>query len=388
LAELKPMAQWLGDTPPLAAKPTVWLLMGYRAGENAQILAMGEGLGWPFEIKRLVYRNVYFVAGLPRRVSLLGINRGKSGALVPPWPDLVISAGFRNEPVTRWIKRRSGGRTRIVHIGRTWAGLRHFDLVATTPQYRLPDHPHVLHNKMPLHRVTGQRLAEAAAYWEPRISRLPRPYIAVMIGGHSGPYTFDRAAGERLGRQACALADSAGGSLLVTTSSRTPKASIDALLGAIACPTDLCRWTQGNTENSYFGYLALADSIIVTGDSIAMLSDACATRKPVYIFDLDGMRPVDGAQPSAGGRFTPLRLAAWDRSHIKAFCYGLLMRFGPQRLSRDLGLVYDYLVASGRAVWLGQTFPAVTPPPLEDLQRAVVRVRALLGINDPFTKDE
>jgi hypothetical protein len=355
--------------------------MGYRAGENAQILAMGEGLGWPFEIKRLVYRNHYFVASLPRRVSLLGIDRGKSSTLAPPWPDLVISAGFRNEPVTRWIKRQSGGRSRIVHVGRTWAGLQNFDLVVTTPQYRLPDHPHVLHNKMTLHRVKEHRLAEAAAHWQPRISRLPKPYIAVMIGGHSGPYTFDRAAGERLGREASALANGAGGTLLITTSSRTPGASIKALAGALTCPAELYRWVPGSTENPYFGYLGLADSVVVTGDSIAMLSDACATCKPVYIFDLGGMRPTDGARFATGGIVPWTRLAVLERSHVKAFLYGCLMRFGPQRLSRDLRLVFDYLLSSGRAVWLGQTFPPASPPPLGDMQRAVARVKGLLDVD-------
>jgi hypothetical protein len=210
---------------------------------------------------------------------------------------------------------------------------------------------------------------------------LPKPYIAVMIGGHSGPYTFDQAAGERLGREASALANGAGGTLLITTSSRTPGASIKALAGALTCPAELYRWVPGSTENPYFGYLGLADSVVVTGDSIAMLSDACATGKPVYIFDLGGMRSTGGDRPATGGVLPWARLAALERSHVKAFCYECLMRFGPQRLSRDLRLVFDYLLSSGRAVWLGQTFPPASPPPLDDMRRAVARVKGLLDVD-------
>ncbi len=351
--------------------------MGHRAGENAQILALGEALGWAFEIKRFVHHWYYFIASLPKRMGLVGIDKRKSSPLQPPWPDLIISAGFRNEPVCRWIRAQSGGRTRLVHIGRPWAGIRHFDLVVTTPQYRLPDHPRVLHNQTTLNRVTPSRLAEAAAMWEPRVFHLPKPRIAVMVGGSSGPYNFDRVAAERLGRQASALAAGEGGSLLVTTSSRTPKASLDSLVAALSCPAECYRWMPDDPENPYFGYLALGDALIVTGDSIAMLSEACATRKPVYIFDLGGMRAPAGCDDRRGKVALWLR-GSWGFSHTKALSYRLLMRLGPQFLSRDLRLVYDYLISTGRAVWLGQSFPPGQPPSLEDVPRAVRRIRALL----------
>ncbi len=39
-----------------------------------------------------------------------------------------------------------------------------------------------------------------------------------------------------------------------------------------------------NSENPFYGFLGLADAVIVTGDSISMCSEACATGKPVYIY--------------------------------------------------------------------------------------------------------
>ena len=46
---------------------------------------------------------------------------------------------------------------------------------------------------------------------------------------------------------------------------------------------ELSKWGDAG-DNPYFGYLARADHIIVTGDSVSMCSEACATPKPVYIF--------------------------------------------------------------------------------------------------------
>ena len=119
--------------------PRVWLVTGYRAGERNQIIALAEALGWPFELKELFYRKNEFLTSLFRGSDLRGIRLAKSSPLEPPWPDLVISAGMRNEPVGRWIRNQAGGRTRLVHIGRPWARPENFDLLITTPQYRLPE---------------------------------------------------------------------------------------------------------------------------------------------------------------------------------------------------------------------------------------------------------
>ena len=45
---------------------------------------------------------------------------------------------------------------------------------------------------------------------------------------------------------------------------------------------------DGSGENPYFAYLALADAVLVTADSISMISEAAATGKPVHVLGLDG----------------------------------------------------------------------------------------------------
>src|SRR5215510_16541101 len=91
-------------------QPRVWAVLCYRSGDNSQILALAEALGWPFEVKRLAYRRLGRAVDLWRGTTLLGIDRRRSSILGPPWPDLVISAAMRNEPVCRWIRKQSRGR--------------------------------------------------------------------------------------------------------------------------------------------------------------------------------------------------------------------------------------------------------------------------------------
>ncbi|HZC14458.1 MAG TPA: ELM1/GtrOC1 family putative glycosyltransferase, partial [Thermoleophilaceae bacterium] len=301
---------------PRSSPPRVWVLTCHREGDNAQMIGLAEALGWPYEVKRIAYHRFELLPNLLFPVSLAGMDKRRSSPLAPPWPDLIIFAFRANENIARWIRRQSGGRSRYVLVGRPWSPHDEFDLIVTTPQLRQPARPNILHNRLPLHRVTPQRLAEAAAVLEPRLAHLPRPYISVLVGGGSGPYVFDRRAAARLGREASAMARRTGGSLLVTTSARTPRAAADALWDAIEdVPAHTYRWSPGDPDNPYFGFVAVADRHIVTGESISMITEACATGKPVYMLDFGGgpvpMRPPNPEQRPWFGRWSDFYLQTW-----------------------------------------------------------------------------
>ena len=177
--------------------PRVWAVASYRAGENSQISGLANRLGGDVATKRLRYNSLAGPLGLMRVVSRRGIDAG-SDVLEAPWPDIIVSAGLKNEPVCRWIKQCSGGHTRLVFLGRTWARRDLFDLVVTTPQYRLPREPNVVHNLMTQHGVTASRLAAERVRWEARFEELPRPILGVLIGGDSGPFVLGPRAARRL----------------------------------------------------------------------------------------------------------------------------------------------------------------------------------------------
>jgi hypothetical protein len=68
-----------------------------------------------------------------------------------------------------------------------------------------------------------------------------------------------------------------------------------------------------------------------------------------------------------------------DAFDFRAFVYLLGMRLGPKRVTRDIRIIHDHLLESGRAAWLDEGDPPPDPPPLEDVSRAVERVRALFA---------
>ncbi len=351
-----------------------------RAGDRAQSLGLAHALGWPFEVKRLAYTWYEFPANMLLEGTVLGIDRTRSSPLEPPWPDLVISAGRRNENLAKWIRRRSGGRSRIVLVGRGWTPPGTVDLVIATPQYRLKPHPNLLINELPLHIVDREAQAAAARRWAPRWEGLPQPWIAVLVGGSSGPYLFDAAAARRLGAEAGAAARSAGGSLLITTSSRTRPSVVPALRAALEAPAFLHEWRAGQEDNPYPALLAAADRFIVTGDSMSMLAEAAGTGKPVEIFEFgSGLAPMRGPWSARGEPGAWRRWLRLLRQRPRAIVNALAIALPPVRVNRarDIRIVQDILIRSGRAVWLGQDIAQARPSPLGDLERAVRRVRAL-----------
>lgn len=318
---------------------TVWCLLGKKAGDNTQVLALAEELGWGYEEKHISARPWELLPHLCLGVTLAGIDRGASSPLQAPWPDLVITAGRRNEPVARWIKRQSGGRTRLVHLGRPWADFPVWDLIVTTPQYFLPGLSNVRHNTLPLHRLSPDQLEPEASALRETLGDLPRPWIAVLLGGDSGKFVFTPGKGARLGALCSRLATESGGSLLVTDSPRTPSGPGDALSQQLRAPHHYHRWGDAG-PNPYRGLLALADAFVVTGESMSMLGEAAAMGRPLFIFDL-GERD---------GRW-------WARPHdwgYKPLSHRVAMRWGPPRMRRDIGRIQDALVATGRANWLSE----------------------------------
>ena len=271
----------------LSASPAVWLLIDDRAGNRSQCLGVAEALGLEFRVRDIEYSTL---GGLPNGLlgaSFAALTAPSRAGLAPPWPDLVIAAGRRTAPVARAIKRRSQGATFLAQImdpGNPGAG--DFDLIAQPAHDGGRLRPNgVLVTGAP-HLITAGRLAEAADEWRGRFEPLARPWIALIVGGSTRRQTFSEEAARRLGQMASTMARETGGSLLVSTSRRTGAAE-EPLLAAIDAPHQVHRW-GGEGDNPYFGYLALADAVVVTGDSVSMCCEACAVPAPVYIYAPEG----------------------------------------------------------------------------------------------------
>ena len=260
--------------------PLVWLLLGTRRGDRNQLFALAEELGFPFEAKPLTYnwfRHVSFVRGM----GLLILSRESRGLIQPPWPDLVITIGYAGVWVGRHIRRRSGGRTKLVEIGNPRTTVDDLDLVITTPQYTRAPAPNVL--ALPLPMGNPIRKVTANAEEEHWLRAYPRPRCLVAVGGPARHWKLDHRELDAAIAKLVEQAAREGGSLIVVTSPRTTPAT-QARLGRRLAGT---RAALVGDFPRFPVLLAGADEIHVTADSVSMLSEAALTGKPV------GMIPID-----------------------------------------------------------------------------------------------
>ena len=245
------------------------------------MLALAEAVGLPFETKRLEYNRLRHLGPRLLGASLASLTAcSRRALLAEPPPDLTISAGHRSVVVVRALRQRSGGRTRSIHVGFPRVSPGCFDLVIATPQYPIADHPNLLRVPYALTRIATDR-ADGAE--DPELQQLPKPLHLLVVGG---PTVFwkldDKLLLETLSTMLAEAADQ-GGSVVVTTSPRTPPSVREAMATALrASSTPSLLATPGKPPR-YASLLEVADSIRVTADSVAMASDAIWTAKPMAL---------------------------------------------------------------------------------------------------------
>ena len=272
----------------------IWVLADDRAGNINQAIGVAEALAQPFKRVDIEYTKLARLPNILRGASLLGVDDGTRARLTTPWPDLVIAAGRRTAPVARWIKKQSRGHTRICQIMRPDSGEKDFDLIAVPAHDQMPARENVLEIPGAPHRITETRLLIEADNWRSHFKGLPGPRFAVIVGGSSKKTTFTADMADDLISHAIDAAKAVDGSLLVTTSRRTGRENEQLIADRLAqsgVSYHLHDWTS-DAENPYFGYLALADVLIVTGDSVSMCCEAAAAPGGVYIYAPQGLAAI------------------------------------------------------------------------------------------------
>lgn len=250
-----------------------------------QVMGLADAIGLP-TIQKTVYLRAPW-RWLPGHLcpgSLKGLDK-RGDPVRPPWPDVLITCGRRSVAAAIAVRRLSRGRTFTVHIQDPLVPPRNFDMVVPPAHDGLTGE-NVYPTRTALHRITAKQLAQAADQFRVRFEHFRRPLVAALVGGDSRAYRFPARRAAELADELVGAAETAGGGLIVTASRRTRAAS-RAALDARLRRSDAEFW-QGEGANPYLGMLALADYIVVTEDSVSMVSEACATGKPVYVAALEG----------------------------------------------------------------------------------------------------
>lgn len=206
------------------------------------------------------------------------------------WPDVWIATGRATLPLSLMAKRRSGGRSFVVQTQDPRWRTGDYDLVVA-PRHDGIEAANVLAITGSPHRVTASRLAEGAVAFADQLEPLPRPRVAVLVGGTSRAHHLPEAHAAELAERIAAAVEDVGGSVMLTYSRRTPEAAKAAMNARLSDLPGLI-W-DGTGANPYFAFLHYADQILVTEDSANMAAEAASTGKPVHVLPMVATKPAD-----------------------------------------------------------------------------------------------
>jgi mitochondrial fission protein ELM1 len=271
------------------------------AGLRNQAVGLAEAAGLTPEVRVL-----------PRRGFWARVSGGATAPAVValPLPGLVMACGGAGARVAASLRRPD---VKAVAIQDPRMDLQKFDLVFAARHDGIAG-PNVFVTRTALHRVTPARLAAEAKIWRPALAHLPRPLVAVLLGGSNGRYRFGAVEAHALAAQLGGVIRSGAG--IAITPSRRTAPEVVAILNEALGPLGAWIW-DGTAQNPYFGMLGLADAVIVTADSVSMVSEAVATPVPVFLIRLPGRSARIGAfmdMMLADGRVRNFagRLDLWD----------------------------------------------------------------------------
>lgn len=311
------------DGGPGARPLRIWAVSDGRAGIENQALGLAEAVArlTAAEVERRHVRFAGLYASLPTalQVAPQRFLAADADRIAPPWPDLWIATGRASLPFSLRVKRWSGGRTFVVQTQDPRLPPDRFDLVVP------PKHDGLTGaNVFPIvgapHRITPERLAEAWPAFAALLDPLPRPRVAVLIGGKSGAFDLPPERARTMADEIAAAVQAAGGSVMLTFSRRTPAAA-KAILAERLNSLPGVVW-DGEGPNPLFAFLHAADHILVTEDSANMATEAASTGKPVHLLAMAGesakfarlhaeLEALGAARRFAG------RLDAWHYSPLR-----------------------------------------------------------------------
>lgn len=270
-------------------KDEIWILGDDRPGTVSQSIGLAAEIGFESKLFNLSYS---FLAKLPNFIlsnSLLRLKCESAKNLKNPnyFPRLIISAGRRSAPIALYLKKKSGGKSKIVQIMRPGMNLKKFDLVV------LPKHDGVDEKKFgnlvttigALTKVTDKIITAEQEKFSPWFREIKKEKIALLVGGSSKSTQFDEKSAAKLAKHASEIARNMDATLLILNSRRTSPELNEALKSNLSCDYKFFDWAEVKNNNPYLAILGEANYFIITGDSVSMISECCSTGKAVYIFD-------------------------------------------------------------------------------------------------------
>lgn len=263
---------------------SAWIITDGKTGMDVQARGVADALGLAYEMKRVTPTGIWRVAAPWGPVSPKERFGSERSVFAPPWPAVAIATGRASVPYIRRLRKLAGLGTYTIVLQDPKTGPDTADLI-WVPEHDRRRGANVFTTLTAPHSFTAPRLASLRAAIPPQIAALPRPRVAVVLGGKNGIYRFKDSDDDRF-RVALQSIGDLGASFMITPSRRSHQRLVRAAESATAGRPRII-WNMTG-DNPYPDFLAHADRLVVTADSVNMTGEACATGRPVWVFHPSG----------------------------------------------------------------------------------------------------
>jgi len=259
----------------------VWALLDNRTGNRNQILGILSKLGFKFKSIEIKYNFFSILPNFFFQIFYKNYHINSSRHLYKGHcPDIIISCGRRTATVALELKKKFDFKPFCIHLmyPRFTLFKKNFNLIF------IPYHDKVRKSKAIIKCLGSPSNVKLLKITD---HEHEKPVIFLILGGDNKNYILSIHEVDKLINKIVNGLSDRKGTLLITTSRRSSKALIEKvnqMKKEISVIKEVYHPNISKNKNPYIKNLSIANEIVVTGDSISMISDACETGKPVRIY--------------------------------------------------------------------------------------------------------
>ncbi|MEQ9115533.1 MAG: mitochondrial fission ELM1 family protein [Rickettsiales bacterium] len=264
-----------------------WVITDGNAGARSQAIGLAESLGIKFEEKTFRLKAPFRLFAPYIKFNYLKYKSENNSKFSGPLPKLAIICGNSARSIGSYLKKQSP-KIFTIFIQDPKISPKYFDLVIA-PNHDKITGPNVIKTFFALNRVTKEKLQNEEENHSKIFKNLTKPFNTILIGGTTKKYSMSIKACNKFIEDLKYILTHHKGSFLITNSRRTPKYLNNKIHEIIQGKDNIVFYDYHSANNNpFFAFLAKANQIFITNDSISMLSEAKATDSDVAVIPLLG----------------------------------------------------------------------------------------------------
>ena len=190
---------------------------------------------------------------------------------------IVISCGRKSVISSIALKKRFGKNIFNIHIQDPKVSFKHFDLIVS-PEHDNIEGDNVITTKGAIHYLTKKEINDNSKYL--KLDNEKKNIVAFIIGGPNKYYDYSEEQIHYTFNKVKKIFSPDKFKIIIIPSYRTPERVIKKAFNTFNFNHYVVKTVD---KKAYLSSLAKADYVVVTCDSISMISEAAVTGKPIYI---------------------------------------------------------------------------------------------------------